>query len=38
VALIADEAGYLLSRNVVRHIATHGAAGLDVAVGIQYLG
>jgi hypothetical protein len=38
VALIADEAGYLLSRNVVRQIATHRAAGLDVAIGIQYLG
>ena len=38
VALIADEAGYLLSRNVVRQIATHRAAGLDMAIGIQYLG
>ncbi len=38
VALIADEASYLLSRNVVRQIATHRAAGLDVAIGIQYLG
>ena len=38
VALIADEAGYLLSRNVVHQIATHRAAGLDVAIGIQYLG
>lgn len=37
VALIADEAHYLLSSNVVRQIATHRAAGLDVAIGIQYL-
>ena len=31
MALIADQAGYLLSRNMVHQIATHRAAVLDVA-------
>jgi hypothetical protein len=36
VALIADEAHYLMSRNVVRQIATHRAAGLDVTIAHQF--
>ncbi len=37
VALIADEAHYLLSSNVVKQLATHRAAGLDMTMGIQFL-
>jgi hypothetical protein len=36
VALIADEAHYLVSENVVDQIATHRAAGLDVTLGLQF--
>lgn len=37
VAVLADEFHYLASRNVVRQIATHRAAGLDVTAGLQFL-
>lgn len=38
VALLVDEAHYVASaENVVDQIATHRAAGLDVAFGMQYL-
>ena len=36
VALLADEAHYLISENVVDQIATHRAAGLDVTLGLQF--
>jgi hypothetical protein len=36
VALVLDEGSYLASRNVIKQIATHREAGLDVAMGIQY--
>jgi hypothetical protein len=36
VAVIADEAHYLVSENVVDQIATHRAAGLDVTLGLQF--
>jgi hypothetical protein len=36
VALLADEAHYLVSENVVDQIATHRAAGLDVTLGLQF--
>lgn len=36
VALICDEGHYLVSRNVIRQIATHRAAGLDVTIGLQF--
>ena len=36
-AVICDEAHYLFSRTVVKQIATHRAAGMDMAAGIQYL-
>jgi hypothetical protein len=38
VAVILDEAHYLVSENVVDQIATHRAAGMDVALGLQYFG
>jgi hypothetical protein len=37
VALLADEAHYLISENVVDQIATHRAAGLDVTLGLQFI-
>ena len=37
VALICDEFHYLASRNVIKQIATHRAAGLDVMACIQFL-
>jgi len=37
VALICDEFHYLATRNIVKQIATHRAAGLDVTAGLQYL-
>jgi hypothetical protein len=36
VALICDEFHYLASRNVIKQIATHRAAGLDVMAGLQF--
>ena len=36
VALICDEFHYLASRNVIKQIATHQAAGLDVMAALQY--
>ena len=36
VALICDEGSYIASRNVIKQIATHREAGLDVALGIQF--
>lgn len=36
VALLCDEFHYLASRNVVKQIATHRAAGLDVTAGLQF--
>jgi hypothetical protein len=38
VPLIVDEAHYIADgENVVDQIATHRAAGLEVAFGLQYL-
>jgi hypothetical protein len=36
VALLCDEFHYLASRNVIKQIATHRAAGLDVTAGLQF--
>ena len=36
VALICDEGSYIASRNVIKQIATHREAGLDVALGLQF--
>jgi len=36
VALICDEFHYLASRNVIKQVATHRAAGLDVTAGLQF--
>src|SRR3954447_22252861 len=36
VAVICDEFHYLASRNVIKQIATHRAAGLDVMAGLQF--
>jgi hypothetical protein len=37
VALICDEGSYIATRNVIKQIATHREANLDVAMGLQYL-
>jgi hypothetical protein len=36
-AVICDEAHYLFSRSVIKQIATHRAAGMDMTAGIQYM-
>jgi hypothetical protein len=36
-AVICDEAHYLFSRSVIKQVATHRAAGMDLAAGIQYM-
>jgi len=36
VALLCDEAHYLATRGVIKQIATHRAAGLDVTLAAQY--
>ena len=36
VAVLADEAHYLVSENVVDQIATHRAAGMDITLGLQF--